>query len=272
MLFQPGQKPRAIDVHNTANQYLPSGAVLGEGERSFIRSGIGPMRLGDAVGIQDGFPVRLLPYATRVGLLMRTLICNNLNQTYPAPLEARHQFMTLPFRLMGQCDDEGAASLQDAWQRLFNDEVNSTPYNSQAVAEISELVVAEDDRLQAERSMRSSSRGKKEENATSQLLINTVTSAHSGQYNKDRSITMGARKLFRTGVIEDDPKRLGIATRDVCPGDEVWVLAGSSTLKILRSQEGDSRRKKLVGEAYMYGSMHGEVDKLGEELENIVLV
>jgi len=51
--------------------------------------------------------------------------------------------------------------------------------------------------------------------------------------------------------------------------DEVWILAGAKTPLVLR--DGSPERKKLLGEAYVHGLMHGEVLDLGLDFVNVIL-
>ncbi|CAG8972124.1 hypothetical protein HYALB_00008129 [Hymenoscyphus albidus] len=60
------------------------------------------------------------------------------------------------------------------------------------------------------------------------------------------------RRLVRT-----DDNYLGIAPQFVEESDEVWILAGAFVPIILR-REGDSDKRKLVGEAYINCFMNGE--------------
>jgi hypothetical protein len=77
-------------------------------------------------------------------------------------------------------------------------------------------------------------------------------------------LTLGTRRLFRTeGGI------LGIGPLEVKIGDKVWILAGAKTPLVLR--DGSPGRKKLLGEAYVYGLMYGEVLYTGLDLVNIKL-
>lgn len=72
------------------------------------------------------------------------------------------------------------------------------------------------------------------------------------------------RRLFKTYS-----KFLGTGPRSLQKGDELWVLAGAPTPFILRSLSNGNYR--LVGEAYVYGLMHGEALEMGHSLQDIVL-
>jgi hypothetical protein len=63
------------------------------------------------------------------------------------------------------------------------------------------------------------------------------------------------RRLFKTkgGYI-------GTGARSLGKGDEVWILHGGSVPFILRPQH--DRYHSLIGESFVYGVMHGEVQSL----------
>jgi hypothetical protein len=70
--------------------------------------------------------------------------------------------------------------------------------------------------------------------------------------------------------------RFGFTLKGVKSGDAVVALNGSPYLHVLRKVSDGSDTEpetwKFVGNAYVHGMMHGEVDELEVEEEDIVLV
>jgi hypothetical protein len=79
------------------------------------------------------------------------------------------------------------------------------------------------------------------------------------------------RQLFLT-----KDGRFGFTVKGVRSGDVVVALNGSKWLHVLRKVSVGSDTEpatwKFVGDAYVHGVMYGEVDELGIEEEDIVLV
>jgi hypothetical protein len=84
-----------------------------------------------------------------------------------------------------------------------------------------------------------------------------------GQFRHESNLALSFRRLFRTRG-----KLLGFGPRDLELGDEVWILAGAKTPVVLRHREGTM---ELLGEGYVHGAMHGEVEDMGIELKDVVL-
>lgn len=68
--------------------------------------------------------------------------------------------------------------------------------------------------------------------------------------------------------------KFGFTMPDVQPGDIVCVLNGSPTPHVIRRvDDRDSQeRYKFVGDAYVHGLMHGEVDKMAIEARKVTFV
>ncbi|KAK1760089.1 heterokaryon incompatibility protein-domain-containing protein [Echria macrotheca] len=80
------------------------------------------------------------------------------------------------------------------------------------------------------------------------------------------------RRVFRT-----DTGLLGLGPEDLKEGDEAWVLAGMSTVAMLRrgkaiSTSSEEARYEFLGAAYVHGIMHGEAVAEDCIPANIVLV
>lgn len=65
--------------------------------------------------------------------------------------------------------------------------------------------------------------------------------------------------------------RFGYAMGSFRAGDSLVVFNGAPVPHIIRKREGDGKEYELVGVAYVRGMMHGEVEKLGLDSEEIVL-
>jgi hypothetical protein len=65
-------------------------------------------------------------------------------------------------------------------------------------------------------------------------------------------------------------KYFGVSSESLRENDEIWIVAGSRVPLALR-QAGQGAFR-LVGGAYIHGSMHGEVLELGESFREIILV
>lgn len=73
------------------------------------------------------------------------------------------------------------------------------------------------------------------------------------------------RRLFRTSC-----GYLGTGPRSLKPGDEIWILHRGGLPFVLRPQQ-TFGNYRLIGEAFVYGVMHGEALDLGSRVQNITL-
>ncbi|KAI0096400.1 heterokaryon incompatibility protein-domain-containing protein [Nemania sp. FL0031] len=86
----------------------------------------------------------------------------------------------------------------------------------------------------------------------------------SGDYDR-------LRKLHkRMTVFNTERNRMGNGPRAMRPGDEIWILSGAKVPIILRPT--NQGRRKVVGEAYVYGIMQDNtISPLEGETQNIIL-
>jgi hypothetical protein len=97
------------------------------------------------------------------------------------------------------------------------------------------------------------------------LATNTVEfSSHFTDFRREVNLTVGARRLITT-----HGKLIGVVPLDSRLGDEVWILAGASTPFVLRPL--DSGHRRLIGDAYIHGMMHGGVANSGLTFEEVIL-
>ncbi|KAK4184540.1 heterokaryon incompatibility protein-domain-containing protein [Podospora australis] len=87
----------------------------------------------------------------------------------------------------------------------------------------------------------------------------------NGEFRRQSEFSMACRVVFRT----DGHQLLGLGPADMCVGDEVWVLAGADTPVILRPTS--LQRRKLLGESFVYGMMHGEALTVFPGAKEVVL-
>lgn len=79
-------------------------------------------------------------------------------------------------------------------------------------------------------------------------------------------LVMSSRLLYATAN-----GRIGVGPKDLCIGDQVWIVPGSTIPFILRPVSGG--RYRIVGETYVHGVMFSEAVPKGEfELTDIELV
>jgi hypothetical protein len=64
---------------------------------------------------------------------------------------------------------------------------------------------------------------------------------------------------------------LGLAPMLAQEGDHIFILRGAKVPFILR-KTGEQGRFRVVGEAYLHGYMHGELEKLNFAIQEAVLV
>ena len=87
----------------------------------------------------------------------------------------------------------------------------------------------------------------------------------NGKFWRQSELSMACRVVFRT----EGGLFLGLGPADMRAGDEVWVLAGADTPVILRPLA--MQRHSFVGEAFVYGMMHGQALKLFPYAQDVVL-
>ncbi|GAB7341198.1 hypothetical protein MBLNU457_7486t1 [Dothideomycetes sp. NU457] len=76
-------------------------------------------------------------------------------------------------------------------------------------------------------------------------------------YEYSPPVIMKTRGLYATA-----DGRIGVGPRELCLGDQIWILPGSTTPFILRPvSEG---RHRVIGETYVYGVMFGEAVPEGD--------
>jgi hypothetical protein len=216
-----------------------------------------------------------------VEALWRTLVADTFLGHHPAPAECGEQFLSQISAIVGRetlkarGQREMAASIQpkswswkeklfklshlatekmktvpwrdlpdDAacWIRLLDREPGDSQYST------STFLVKYEELLKADK-----------------LATNNVQfSSQFIDFRREVNLTVGARRLITT-----HGKLIGVAPLDSRLGDEVWILAGASTPFVLRPL--DSGHRRLIGDAYIHGTMHGEVANSGLNFEDIIL-
>lgn len=85
------------------------------------------------------------------------------------------------------------------------------------------------------------------------------------EFQRQAEISMSCRRAFRV----DGGLLLGLGPADMDVGDQVWVLSGADTPAILRPSPSGCHR--LMGEALVYGMMHGQAATQWTDLQVVVL-
>ncbi|KAF2017677.1 HET-domain-containing protein [Aaosphaeria arxii CBS 175.79] len=186
-------------------------------------------------------PTRKSHEPSRVELLWRTLCTDTYNKVSPAPPDTGTLFidyvlnLQIRHRLMPWSRNEEfqphfsplSESIYPEWGSLFALEPDSTKYSLKSYK----------DRLMT-------------------VIENTFNGTYSpvelSQLQHDFDQGGGKqRRLFST-----QSNFLGTGPRSLKVGDEVWILNGGPVPYILRPQSNGNYR--LIGEAFVYGVMHGE--------------
>ncbi|KAF2812997.1 uncharacterized protein BDZ99DRAFT_437772 [Mytilinidion resinicola] len=209
-----------------------------------------------ALGLDDYYRICRLNYRqiSRVEVLWRTLTTNTYARQHPAPTRAGEMFvdyilnLQIRHRLTPWSSDIDfqpqhnplSASIYPEWHALLSAEPEGSPYNI---------------------------------GAYKQRLTSVVESMFNGTYSPiglaqlQHELDNGGgtmRRLFKTHT-----KFLGTGPRSLQLGDELWVLAGAPVPFVLRRLPNGNHQ--LVGEAYVYGLMHGEALEMGLSLEKTTL-
>jgi hypothetical protein len=106
--------------------------------------------------------------------------------------------------------------------------------------------------------------GTKEVEEAAQRLLSPETAFM--QFLGPLWICLQNRRLFKTAQ-----GRLGFGSINISESDNVCIISGSSTAHVLRIIGHDQEHFRFLGEAYVHGMMHGEIDKLGLEEQCITL-
>jgi hypothetical protein len=81
-------------------------------------------------------------------------------------------------------------------------------------------------------------------------------------------ICLQNRRVFRTAA-----GRLGFGSISVKEGDSICVFDGAPTTHVIRPLNYDrGSAYGFVGEAYVHGMMNGQIEDLGLDVQNIVLI
>ncbi|KAF2493959.1 hypothetical protein BU16DRAFT_562915 [Lophium mytilinum] len=209
-----------------------------------------------ALGLDDYYRTCRPKYReiSRVEVLWRTLTTNTYARQHPAPtrtgelfvdyilnLQIRHRLTPWSSEIDFQPQHNPlSASIYPEWHALLSAEPQGSPYNL---------------------------------GAYKQRLTAVVESMFNGTYSPiglaqlQHELDNGGgtmRRLFRTHT-----KFLGTGPRSLEVGDELWVLAGAPVPFVLRRLP--NGRHQLVGEAYVYGLMHGEALEMGLNFEKTTL-
>jgi hypothetical protein len=199
-------------------------------------------------------PVNKRSHPSRIEVLWRTLTTNTYNKTYPAPPETGSLFidyilnLQIRHRLMPWSSSDEfqphhsplSDSIYPEWNTLLQLEPNDSPHSLARYKERLATVVES-------------------------MFNGTYSPIGLAQLQHEFDQSGGKkRRLFRTLS-----NYLGTGPRSLRAGDEVWILHGGSVPLVLRRQRNGNYR--LIGEAFVYGVMHGEVQAMNLPRRDIVI-
>jgi hypothetical protein len=209
-----------------------------------------------ALGLDDYYRCCRPKYRpiSRVEVLWRTLTTNTYARMHPAPQKAGELFvdyilnLQIRHRLTPWSSDVDfqpqhnplSSSIYPEWHALLTAEPEGSPYNLDAYKRrLTDVVEA--------------------------MFNGTYSPIGLAQLQHELDHGGGAmRRLFRTRT-----KFLGTGPKSLRKDDELWVIAGAPVPFVLRRLPNGNHQ--VVGEAYVYGVMHGEATEMGFRLENTVL-
>lgn len=190
----------------------------------------------------------------RVEILWRTLTTDVYNKTYPAPSQTGLLFidyilnLQIRHRLQPWSSADSfqphhtplSESIYPEWRTLLQLEGPDSPYNVEMYRERLSTVVED-------------------------MFNGTYSPIGLAQLQHEFEQSGGSmRRLFRTrdGYLGTGPRSLKI-------GDEVWILHGAGVPFVLRMRPNGNYQ--LIGEAFVYGIMHGEMQGLNLRRQHITI-
>ncbi|KAF2730727.1 hypothetical protein EJ04DRAFT_567496 [Polyplosphaeria fusca] len=234
-----------LDVQGYQLDHVDQVATLVDESDDASASWASIVKLGLSLELPYPNPARKKQTPSRVEVLWRTLTTDIYNKTYPAPEHTGSLFIDYILNLQ-------IRHRLTPWSKA--DEFQ--PYHSP----VSDLIYPEWDTL-----LRLEPPGSPYSTATYKQRLSTIIgSMFKGTYTPiglqqlQHEFDQGAgknRRLFKTRT-----GYLGTGSRSLAEGDEVWILHSGNLPLILRRLS--NGHHQLVGEAFVYGLMHGEFQGL----------
>lgn len=243
-----------LDVRGYKLDYVDQTSVLLDETEDPSASWASIVKLALSLELPYPNPAKKSNQPSRVEVLWRTLTTDTYNKIYPAPLQTGSLFidyilnLQIRHRLMPWSSSDEfqphhsplSESIYPEWNTLLNLEPDDSPHSLERYKERLATVVES-------------------------MFNGTYSPIGLAQLQHEFDQSGGKRRrLFRT-----QSNYLGTGPRSLREGDEVWILHGGSVPFVLRRQSNGNYR--LIGEAFVYGIMHGEVQTMGLHHRDIVI-
>lgn len=244
-----------LDVQGYRLDYVDQTSILSDESSDPSASWTSVVNL--ALSLNLSYPTRntVDQKPSRVEVLWRTLTTDTYAHTCPAPAEAGNLFVDYVLNLQVRHRLVPWAS-QDDFQPHYSPMLKSTYPDWRTLFSLEPTGSA----------FSLESYKKRLASVVEEMFNGTYSSVGLAQLQHELDQSGGKkRRLFRTRL-----GYLGTGSRSLQPGDEVWILHRGGLPFVLRPQQGLGRYH-LVGEAFVYGVMHGESLDLGLPVRNITL-
>lgn len=244
-----------LDVQGHRLGYVDEASILSDESHDPSASWASIVKLALAVELPYPNPSGVNRNLSRVEVLWRTLTTDTYARTCPAPPEAGLLFidyilnLQIRHRLVPWSSNDQfqphhsplSESIYPEWRTLLRLEPSASAYSLDAYKKRLTTVVED-------------------------MFNGTYSPIGLAQLQHELDQSGGKkRRLFRTRC-----GYLGTGSRSLKPGDEIWVLHRGDLPFVLRPQP-TFGHYRLIGEAFVYGIMHGEALKLDLPLQNITL-
>ncbi|KAJ4988146.1 ankyrin and het domain protein [Stagonosporopsis vannaccii] len=244
-----------LDVQGCRLGYIDETSILSDESNDPSASWASIVKLALALELPYPNPSGVDRNLSRVEILWRTLTTDTYARACPAPpqagllfidyilnLQIRHRLV--PWSSSDEFQPHHAPlseSIYPEWRTLLRLEPSGSAYSLDAYKERLTAVVED-------------------------MFNGTYSPIGLAQLQHELDQSGGRkRRLFRTRG-----SYLGTGSRSLKPGDEIWILRRGDLPFVLRPQP-TFGHYRLVGEAFVYGIMHGEASNLDLPLQNITL-
>ncbi|KAJ8109359.1 hypothetical protein OPT61_g7514 [Boeremia exigua] len=251
----PRMNSGLLDVQGCRLGYIDQTSILSDESNDPSASWASIVKLALALEIPYPDPSGTGRNLSRVEILWRTLTTDTYAQMCPAPPEAGLLFidyilnLQIRHRLMPWASSDEfqphhsplSESIYPEWRTLLRLEPTDSAYSLDAYKKRLTSVVED-------------------------MFNGTYSPIGLAQLQHELDQSGGKkRRLFRTRC-----GYLGTGSRSLLPGDEIWILRRGDLPFVLRPQP-TVGHYRLVGEAFVYGVMHGEAHMLGLPVQDLTL-
>lgn len=244
-----------LDVQGYRVGYVDQGSILSDESHDPSASWASIVQLALSLDLPYPDPSRIGHRLSRVEILWRTLTTDTYAHVCPAPPEAGSLFidyilnLQIRHRLMPWSSSDEfqphysplSESIYPEWRTLLSLEPPESAYSLDAYKKRLTTVVED-------------------------MFNGTYSPIGLAQLQHELDQSGGKkRRLFKTCC-----GYLGTGPRSLKPGDEIWILHRGGLPFVLRPQP-TFGHYRLIGEAFVYGIMHGELLNLGLRKQTITL-